>query len=160
MAKLETNMTTTIQTNARISTRINAKLKIPLAVVIAIFACYTSAFADGFDKLVDEYQQQKRIPREQAEADILSVFNLISNELTQGTDIQVRNFGTFYVKKRDTRQARNPKTGEKIQVPARYYPRFRYSDKIKDSLKPKEIEKALAVAANTAGSSSSEDDQQ
>lgn len=137
-----------------------SKIRITFTLFIAIFACYTSAFADGFDKLVDEYQQQKRIPREQAEADILSVFNLISTELTHGTDIQVRNFGTFYVKKRDTRQARNPKTGEKIQVPARYYPRFRYSDKIKDSLKPKEIEAALAAAAGSAPSSPSDDDQQ
>ena len=138
----------------------NIKFKLALSVFIAIFTCYTAALADGFDKLVDEYQQQKRIPREQAEADILSVFSLISTELTQGTDIQVRNFGTFYVKKRDTRQARNPKTGEKIQVPARYYPRFRYSDKIKDSLKPKEIEKALAVAADQSVSGPSDDEQQ
>lgn len=44
-------------------------------------------------------------------------FNAIVDTLIEDTRIELRNFGVFQVKKRKARKARNPRTGEKVDVP-------------------------------------------
>ena len=47
------------------------------------------------------------------------LFDGITKTLTEEGNIELRNFGVFKVKKRKPRQARNPRTGESVMVPAR-----------------------------------------
>ena len=47
--------------------------------------------------------------------------------LGRGDDIELRGFGTFKVRHRKPRKARNPRTGEPVQVPARAIPVFKPS---------------------------------
>jgi integration host factor subunit beta len=51
--------------------------------------------------------------------------------LTEGR-IELRNFGVFEVKKRKPRQARNPRTGEKVQVPAKLVVTFKPGQRMEE----------------------------
>jgi integration host factor subunit beta len=55
----------------------------------------------------------------QAQEIVQRVFNGIIETLVEEGRIELRNFGVFEVKKRKPRQARNPRTGEKVVVPGR-----------------------------------------
>ena len=61
----------------------------------------------------------------QAQEIIQRVFDGITEALVQEGRIELRNFGVFEVKKRKPRKARNPKTGEKVKVPARLVVTFK-----------------------------------
>jgi DNA-binding protein HU-beta len=60
---------------------------------------------------------------------------VVSSQLRQGHKVIISGFGTFHVRERRARQARNPKTGGKVKVPKRVYPAFKPSKSFKDSLK-------------------------
>ncbi|MBT8489066.1 MAG: integration host factor subunit beta [Gemmatimonadetes bacterium] len=53
--------------------------------------------------------------------------NAIKLALASGENIEIRGFGTFKVRKRKTRMARNPRTGEPVEVPSRLVPVFKPS---------------------------------
>ena len=56
----------------------------------------------------------------------------VENALKNGQNVELRNFGTFFVKKiKEKYSARNPKTGELIYVPEKNKVRFRSSKKLK-----------------------------
>jgi nucleoid DNA-binding protein len=52
-------------------------------------------------------------------------FDGITEALVQEGRIELRNFGVFEVKKRKPRKARNPRTGEKVKVPAKLVVTFK-----------------------------------
>ena len=53
------------------------------------------------------------------------VFGEISDALTRGDRVELRDFGAFSVKLRSARNGRNPKTGEAVSVGERWFPRFK-----------------------------------
>jgi integration host factor subunit beta len=53
------------------------------------------------------------------------VFDGIINTLEKERRIELRNFGVFKVKQRKSRKGRNPRTGEKVMVPARFVVTFK-----------------------------------
>ncbi|MDR0331224.1 MAG: integration host factor subunit beta [Chitinispirillales bacterium] len=55
----------------------------------------------------------------------------LSEELERGRTIEVRGFGTFQVKERKARPARNPRTGEVVPLEKRMVPIFKYSSDLK-----------------------------
>jgi len=59
------------------------------------------------------------VTQAQAQDILRRVFNGIIETLVEKGRIELRNFGVFEVRKRKPRQARNPRTGEKVSVPAR-----------------------------------------
>jgi integration host factor subunit beta len=61
----------------------------------------------------------------QANEIVQGVFDGILETLVQEGRIELRNFGVFEVKKRKPRNARNPRTGEKVKVPARMVVKFK-----------------------------------
>ena len=63
-----------------------------------------------------------------------SILALISDSLSNGNRVEVRNFGTFSIRLREKRLSRNPKTGTSVLVDAKYHPYFRASKHIKESL--------------------------
>ena len=52
---------------------------------------------------------------------------VVSDALTEGKHLEIRGFGTFKVRKRKTRMARNPRTGDSVEVPSRSVPVFKPS---------------------------------
>jgi len=57
--------------------------------------------------------------------------NALKNTMASGKHAELRGFGTFKVKKRKSRMARNPRTGEPVEVPARTVPYFKPSKHLK-----------------------------
>ena len=53
--------------------------------------------------------------------------NAVKQALSRGDNIEIRGFGTFKVRHRKARLARNPRTGEPVKVPARSAPVFKPS---------------------------------
>jgi DNA-binding protein HU-beta len=72
----------------------------------------------------------KRASSEAVEA----VFEAITEALTRGDRVQLTGFGTFEVRDRRARAARNPQTGTPIRVPATRAPAFRAGKTLKDSV--------------------------
>jgi nucleoid DNA-binding protein len=56
----------------------------------------------------------------------------ISKALSEGKHYEIRGFGTFKVKQRKSRMARNPRTGDAVPVPDRKVPVFKVSKELKD----------------------------
>jgi len=63
------------------------------------------------------------------------VFDSITNSLKKGEEVSVAGFGIFTVKQRAARQARNPRTGEMVNVAAMKVPKFRAGKALKDTVK-------------------------
>ncbi len=70
--------------------------------------------------------------------DTVTVVNLImeniGNALATGDKVELRGFGSFKVKSRRSRLARNPRTGDSVDVPAKRVPYFKASNELKDRL--------------------------
>lgn len=73
--------------------------------------------------------------KKSAEDAVDTVFDTIISALSKGDEVSVAGFGTFVVKNRAAREARNPRTGEKVHVPATKAPKFRAGKGLKDAVK-------------------------
>lgn len=62
------------------------------------------------------------------------VFDSITSSLKKGTEVRLVGFGTFSVARRKASEGRNPRTGEKIQIPASNQAKFKAGKGLKDSL--------------------------
>ena len=54
-----------------------------------------------------------------------TILDAIANALVNGERIEIRDFGSFQLNQRPPRVARNPKTGEKVNIPTKYVPHFK-----------------------------------
>ncbi len=72
------------------------------------------------------------ITRKEAEVVVGTVFSAISEELSQGGRVELRGFGSFSIKNRDSRTGRNPKTGESVFVPAKAVPHFKPGKELRE----------------------------
>jgi DNA-binding protein HU-beta len=71
----------------------------------------------------------------QAEEVVDTVIDSIVSTLKKGGEVSVAGLGIFSTKTRAARQARNPRTGESIHVPAMRVPKFRPAKALKDAVK-------------------------
>lgn len=71
----------------------------------------------------------------QAEQAVDAVIDSIVNTLKKGEEVSIAGLGIFSVKTRAAREARNPRTGETIKVPAMKVPKFRAAKALKDAVK-------------------------
>lgn len=77
--------------------------------------------------IVDKIASGTGLTKLETEAIVEGFFSTVIDSLKNGKGIEIRGFGTFKVKKKNGRQARNPKTGEKVFVPEHYVPTFKFS---------------------------------
>lgn len=71
----------------------------------------------------------------QAEEVVQSIIDTIIDTLKTGEEVSIAGLGIFSVKDRPARMARNPKTGEAVQVAATKVPKFRAAKALKDAVK-------------------------
>lgn len=71
----------------------------------------------------------------QAELAVETVIETVVSTLKKGGEVSVAGLGIFSTKTRAARQARNPRTGESIQVQAMRVPKFRAAKALKDAVK-------------------------
>ena len=85
--------------------------------------------------IVDAVHEKLGGTKVQAEEVVDTVISSIINSLKQGQEVSIAGLGIFSVKDRAARTARNPRTGEAIQVPAMKVPKFRAAKALKDAVK-------------------------
>ena len=78
------------------------------------------------------------LTRNQTEIVVDTVFESIKKALMQGEKIEIRGFGNFRLKTRNPRKARNPKTGESVEVPGKKVLYFKVGKALKESLNKEE----------------------
>lgn len=66
--------------------------------------------------------------------DVKAIFEAIKDEVTAGNKVDIAGFGSFQIADRAARTARNPQTGETIQVAAKKTVKFKVSKTFKDVL--------------------------
>ena len=70
----------------------------------------------------------------QTEIVVETVFESVKESLKKGEKIEIRGFGNFRLKERQPRKARNPKTGESVDVPQKKAIRFKAGKALKEAL--------------------------
>lgn len=70
-----------------------------------------------------------------AERAVETVLDCVTSTLTQGNEVSIAGLGIFSAKMRAARTARNPRTGEAIEVAAMRVPKFRAAKALKDAVK-------------------------
>ena len=82
--------------------------------------------------LVEEVAKVTELTRKDSEVIVDTLFESVIKALKAGDKLEVRGFGSFRVRQRNARIGRNPKTGEKVDVPAKRVPYFKPSKELKD----------------------------
>ena len=86
--------------------------------------------------LVLEVARAAGLTREMSEAVVTAMFERMTDALVKGERVELRGLGTFEVRQRPARAARNPKTGVPVDVPARKVPFFRMGKELRALLNP------------------------
>lgn len=84
--------------------------------------------------LIEEVAQAAEVTRKDSEKIVEAILDSIVQSLRAGDKIEIRGFGSFRTRQRQARLGRNPKTGEKVPVPARRVPFFKPSKELKDGV--------------------------
>jgi len=74
------------------------------------------------------------LTRKESELVVNIVFASIENALKQGDKVEIRGFGSFTVRERGGRQARNPKSGEIVDIPAKKTPFFKTGKDLREKV--------------------------
>jgi nucleoid DNA-binding protein len=82
--------------------------------------------------IVDEIAERTGLTKKDVADTVDQFLDAVSRALAGGKHIEIRGFGTFKVKDRKSRLARNPRTGESVPVPPRRVPVFKVSKELKD----------------------------
>ena len=81
---------------------------------------------------------------------VQKTFDAIVETLVEDKRIELRNFGVFEVKKRAARKARNPRTGQRVDVPEKFVVTFKPGKEMEERVRQLEEEAAAAAAAARA----------
>ena len=82
--------------------------------------------------LVDEVIRVAGLSKREAETVVNTVFEQITDALRQDDKIELRGFGSFRIRRRRSRLGRNPKTGDRVDVPSKRIPYFKPGKELKD----------------------------
>ncbi len=84
--------------------------------------------------LVDLVHEKVGGTKVQAEEIVNAIIDAITETLKAGDQVSIAGLGTFEAKMRAARTARNPRTGEPVQVPAKRVPKFKAAKALKDAV--------------------------
>jgi len=82
--------------------------------------------------LVERVAERTGLTRTDVAVVVDSCLDTIKKSMEEMQNIEIRGFGTFKIKLRKARKARNPRTGEEVPVPDRKVPVFKPSNEFKD----------------------------
>jgi integration host factor subunit beta len=83
-------------------------------------------------ELVEEVARVSELTKKHSEVIVNTVFDSIVEALRKDEKIELRGFGSFRIRQRRSRQGRNPKTGDKVDVPAKRIPYFKPGKELKE----------------------------
>ena len=84
-------------------------------------------------ELVRAVMEKTGLCKKKAEAFVNAFAEVVTETLKEGEKVEIRGFGTFLMKKRSPRVARNPQTGKQIKVPAKLVPTFKPGKELKEA---------------------------
>ncbi|HKJ68437.1 MAG TPA: HU family DNA-binding protein [bacterium] len=84
--------------------------------------------------MVDIISEATGLTKVETEAVVTGFLEKLKESLKQGERVEFRGFGSFSVKKRKPKKARNPGTGEMVYLPERLVPVFKASKVLKDEI--------------------------
>lgn len=82
--------------------------------------------------LIEEVARVVEFTRKESEVIVEAIFDSIVKALREDDKIEIRGFGSFRTRQRQARIGRNPKTGSRVDVPAKRIPYFKPSKELKD----------------------------
>ena len=85
---------------------------------------------------------------------VQKTFDAIVETLVEDGRIELRNFGVFEVKQRAARKARNPRTGQRVDVPEKFVVTFKPGKEMEEKVRQLEQEAAERAAAAAAAQAS------
>ena len=88
--------------------------------------------------LVEKVTSAGELTRRDGEVIVETIFDAVIGALKSGDKIEIRGFGSFRTRQRNPRIGRNPKTGERVEVPAKKVPYFKPSKELRDLVNPQE----------------------
>jgi integration host factor subunit beta len=84
--------------------------------------------------LIEEVSRALEVPLKEGEFILDTIFGGIVRSLRQGDKVEIRGFGSFRTRQRQARIGRNPKTGARVEVPAKTIPYFRASKELTEGI--------------------------
>ena len=84
--------------------------------------------------LVAQVASATDLSKSDAAKAVESVFDSITRALSGGGEVRLVGFGTFSVARRQASEGRNPRTGERIHIPASNQPKFKAGKALKDAV--------------------------
>ena len=89
-------------------------------------------------ELIDRiFERHLNLTNREADAAVNEVLRTMGSAMSHGVRVEIRGFGSFSLKYREAREGRNPRTGEPVQVPAKFVPHFRAGKEMRDALNEK-----------------------
>ena len=82
--------------------------------------------------LIENVAQAAQMSRKDSEIIVETIFESVVKSLRAGDKVEIRGFGSFRTRQRRPRIGRNPKTGARVEVPAKTIPYFKPSKDLKD----------------------------
>jgi len=83
-------------------------------------------------ELIEEVSRVVEMSRKDSEVIVETIFGSVVRALHTGEKVEIRGFGSFRTRQRQPRIGRNPKTGARVDVPAKRIPFFKPSKELKD----------------------------
>lgn len=84
--------------------------------------------------LVSSVAKESGLTKTDAEKAIDATFKSITGALVKKEEVRLIGFGTFATANRAAAEGRNPRTGEKLKIPAKRVPKFRPGKQLKDDV--------------------------
>ena len=97
-------------------------------------------------ELVEEVSKVSDLTKKHSEVIVDTVFKSIIDALHRGEKIELRGFGSFRLRRREPRKGRNPKTGDKVDVPPKKVPYFKPGKELKELINREADGPAVAPA--------------
>jgi integration host factor subunit beta len=94
--------------------------------------------------LVEKVTGLGDLTRRDGEVIVETIFGSVIGALQSGDKIEIRGFGSFRIRQRNPRIGRNPKTGARVDVPAKKVPYFKPSKELRDLVNPGEAKRFVA----------------
>tara|TARA_B100000029_G_C17594232_1_gene963548 strand:- start:727 stop:1128 length:402 start_codon:yes stop_codon:yes gene_type:complete len=98
--------------------------------------------------LVEEVARVAELTKKHSEIIVDAVFESIVSALQRGEKIELRGFGSFRLRRREPRKGRNPKTGDRVDVPSKRVPYFKPGKELKELINNKNVENATGFERN------------
>ena len=97
-------------------------------------------------ELVEKVANQINLTKKQTEVVVNTVFSSITDSLAEGKKVELRGFGSFRIRQRNARVGRNPKSGQRVDVPSKKVPFFKAGKELRELVDEREAEEAAREA--------------